>query len=299
MKKYFMVTSHGWSASNWLAYALNLHPNIICTHSARNIQASEKDMNSDDNLRQNLQNLHNGYQLRQNRTLKESYNFIEALGEAKVYGSVHVYRLRDLPVLFEKYGEFDRAFQVMNLVRHPVSLVWSGYGQFKELFRYDLNELHWTSGKILNTAKDFVQQLALKYDLYIGELENLAFIGAAAVLGSLRLDLDAVDSTKEIPKIHFGGHLQMEKITREPHVLRQIVSTLSDHTIDGNSEYLKQVFNAGVVNQHKNDANKYDAVLRYEQFTDWQKETFNYFFNLFDIQDSYREMGYDFSFLLK
>jgi len=299
MKNYFMVTSHGWSASNWLAYALNMHPDIICTHSARNIQASEKEMNSNQNLRQNLQSLHNGYVLRQNRTLKKSYKFIEALGEVKVYGSVHVYRLRDLPVLFEKYGEFDHSFQVMNLVRHPVSLVWSGYGQFKDLFRYDLNELHWTSGKVLKSAREFVHQLALKYDLYIGDIENLAFIGAAAILGSLRLDLDAVDKTKQLPKIEYHDHVQMEKITREPDVLREAIRTLSDNTIDGDSAYLSQVFNAGIVNQHKNDSNKHDPELRYQQFTDWQKETFNYFFNLYDLRNSYREMGYNFSFLTK
>jgi len=297
--KYFIITSHGWSGSNWLAYALNLHPDIICTHSARNIQASEKEMNSDHNLRKNLQSLHIGYLLRQNRKLKESYDFIEALGEAKVYGSVHVYRLRDLPVLYEKYGEFERAFQVMNLVRHPVSLVWSGYGQFKELFRYDLNELHWTSGKVLSTARDFVHRLALKYDLYIGDLENLAFIGAAAVLGSLRLDLDAINKTKKLPKVDFHGHVPMEKITKEPNILKDVVKILSKDALHAEALYLDQVFNAGVVNEHKNDANKHNAELRYSQFTDWQKETFNYFFNLYNLQESYREMGYNFSFLTK
>ena len=292
-----MVTSHGWSASNWLAYALNLHPQIICTHSARNIQASEKEMNSDPNLRKNLRDLHNGYLLRQNRTLNESYDFIESLGQASLYGSVHVYRLRDLPVLYEKFGKFERRFQVLNLVRHPVALVWSGYGQFKELFRYDLNELHWTSGKVLKTAGEFIQRLALKYDLYVGDLENLAFIGAAAVLGSLRLDLDATAKTKKIPGIDFHGTVKMEEVTQKPEVLRRTIALLSGRALEITENYLEAVYKAGIVNEHKEEQNKRDAAARYLKFNEWQKEVFRYFMQKYKIREDYEKLGYDFSFL--
>ena len=297
MKKYFIVTSHGWSASNWLAYALNLHPDIICTHSARNIQATEKSMNSNINLRQNLKNLHKGYVARQNCKIEKTYNSIEKLGEAKLYGSVHVYRLRDLPVLYEKYDKFRYRFNVINLVRHPISLVWSGYGQFKDLFRYDLNELHWTSGKILNTAREFIFKLALKYDLYIGDLENLAFLGAAAVLGSLRLDLNAIGRVKAIPEVNFLGHIQMEEITAKPEVLQHSIKNISDGSMKVNGEYLETVYATGIVNQHKDDVDKRDALARYNKFSDWQKETFHYFMKKYDLCKAYEQIDYDFSFI--
>ncbi|MBW1731454.1 MAG: hypothetical protein JRJ75_11280 [Deltaproteobacteria bacterium] len=297
MTSYFIVTSHGWSASNWLAYVLNHHQDIICTHSARNILASKKDMNSDENLRKNIKNLHQGYLLRQNRSLDRCYDEIEKNGKAKCYGSVHVYRMRDLPVLYEKYGAPKREYSVLNLIRHPVSLVWSGYGQFRELFRYDLNELYWTSGKILKTAKDFVFDLAEEYDLYIGDLENLAFIGASAVLGSLRLDFDAEEKLGELPGIYFLGHIKMEDITVSPETLSNVIQILSHQELDADDNYLRTVYSMGIVNQHKNDPNKHNAREKYLKFTDWQKKVFLYFMNLYDLVKPYQRLGYDLSFL--
>ncbi len=297
MKQNFIFTSHGWSASNWLAYALNLHEDILCTHSARNILANKTDMNSNDSLKKNLKDLHEGYVSRQNRSLDETFVEIEKLGQARLYGSVHVFRLRDIPVIVEKYGSPDRTFQVQNLVRHPVSLVWSGYGQFKDLFRYDLNELYWTTGKVLREAKDFIYHLSHKYDLYPGDLENLSFIGACAVLGSLKLDLDGLDNMRGTPNVFFKGHVKMEDITKKPHVLAESIKILSGEGILATPEYLEKVYTTGVVNQHKNDANKTNAEARYIKFSGWQKETFSYFFNKYNLQGAYEDMGYDFSFL--
>ena len=297
MRSNFIFTSHGWSASNWLAYALNLHDDIICTHSARNILANRTDMNSNDNLKKQLRNLHKGYVSRQSRSLDTAYDAIESFGEAQLYGSVHVFRLRDLPVVYEKFGSFKRSYSVQNLVRHPVSLVWSGYGQFKDLFRYDLNELHWTTGKVLKSAKDFIYDLALRYDLYLGDFENLAFLGAAAVLGSLRLDLDSLTVVKKIPKIDFKGHVKMESATHCPEVLNSSIQALSTGRLSASAGYLEKVYSTGVVNQHKNDADKTDAEARYDKFSEWQKETFNYFFNKYNLQKEYKQMGYDFSFI--
>lgn len=297
MAEQFIFTSHGWSASNWLAYALNLHPRVVCSHSARNLLAEEKGMNSDANLKQHLAQLHNGYRSRQERPLDEAYREIAAMGAADLYGSVHVYRLRDLPVVVRNFGATARQFNVMNLVRHPVSLVWSGFGQFKTLFRYDLNELHWTSGKVLREGRDFLYHLAQKYDLNVGELENLAFIGASVVLGSLRLDLDALDQVTDIGCFNFLGHVKMEDVTRDPEELRRVVSCLSGQMVEADTSYLEQVYRTGVINEHKRDTNKFDPGARFNQFSAWQRETFMYFFEKYRLQSAYEQMGYQFDFL--
>jgi len=134
------VTSHGWSASNWTAHALNINKSVICTHSARNIPALSVDLQSNANLKINISELQKGYKLRQSRSLDAIYDEIESYGEAYAYGSVHVLRARDLPIIFKNNGSPYRIFKVANLIRNPVDLVWSGYGQFRDLFRYDINE---------------------------------------------------------------------------------------------------------------------------------------------------------------
>ncbi|MEZ4781128.1 MAG: hypothetical protein R2816_06015 [Flavobacteriaceae bacterium] len=211
--KNFIVTSHGWSASNWTAHALNLNENILCTHSARNELASDKNLQSNINLKNNIDQLQKGYAQRQERSLDTIYDEIEKKGIAKSYGSVHVLRLRDLPIIYEKFGSSKRNFILVNIVRNPVDLAWSGYGQFKDLFRYDINELHWTTGKIVRQALEFSNYISSKYNLYMGDFENLAFIGACAVFESLKFDLDAYHKVNYMENIKFKGTIRMEDLT--------------------------------------------------------------------------------------
>lgn len=295
-KQYFIVTSHGWSASNWVAHALNKHPDIVCSHSARNVLANDTELQSNQNLKIHLAQLHKGYVSRQERGLDVSYDEIEAMDAGKFYGSVHTYRLRDLPVVYERFGQPHRSFSLINLVRNPVDLVWSGYGQFKDLFRYDINELHWTLGKVLSESREFVFALGNKYNLNLGEFENLAFIGAACVLGSLRKDLDAVEKVKTLPGLDFRGYVHMEKITRDPEEFGMFLKRLlPDAAVS--AEYLQSVASTGQINKHKHDSKSLTPAERYASFSEWQKEAFNFYFNHFRLQADYEETGYDFSFL--
>ena len=297
-KKYFIVTSHGWSASNWLAYALQLHPEISCTHSARNIIACDKDLQSDANLRRNLDYLHRGYLSRQNQALDSSYDEIEALGNSQYFGSVHRFRLRDIPIVYDRFGPFQRKYRVMNLVRHPVTLVWSGYGQFQNLFRYDINELHWTLGKVLEHAREFVFDFGRRYDLMLGDYEVLAFLSAAVVLGSLRLDLDALDSVCKTPNIDYRGHVQMEWVTRDKAVLKNVIGKLCGPELSVTPGYLRNVYSAGQINRHRRDNHQLSPEERWDEFNNWQREVFLYFMDYYNIWEDYEKMDYDLSFIV-
>lgn len=296
-KKYFIVASHGWSASNWLAHVLQLHPDITCTHSARNVLAADKYLQSDENLQRHLEQLHTGYLSRKSQALDSSYDEIEKMGYTRCMGSVHRYRLRDIPVIYDRFGSFQRTYRVMNLIRHPVTLVWSGYGQFQSLFRYDINELHWTLGKVLKTAQHFVFDFGRRHDLMLGDFEVLAFLGAAVVLGSLRLDLDALEHVKKLPNIDFRGHLQMEVVTRDPECLRKMIGELCGPELSVTTDYLQKVFTAGQINRHRRDKRQLSPVQRWNKFNGWQREVFRYFINYFEILDAYEDLGYDLSYV--
>ncbi len=292
MKKNFIVTAHGWSASNWLSYVLNQHNDIIASHSAANL-IDHKFFN---NIKENLKDFHDGYKNRQNKPIDESYEFIEAQGDAKFYGSVHLYRLRDLPVQYEKFGNSTRNFNVVNLIRNPIDLVWSGYGQFKELFKTDINELYWTTGKVLED-KEFIYHLNKKYDLLVGDYENLAFIGASRVLGSLRLDLDAMNEIKNIPFINYLSEVKMEEVTARPEILKDLILKLTNDEVEVTKEYLDDIYKIGQINKHKEDNKKLTAKERFESLTDWQKETLLYYLNKYKIIKAYEDFGYTFNYL--
>jgi hypothetical protein len=199
-------------------------------------------------------------------------------------------------VLHEKFGDFSREFNVMNLVRHPVSLVWSGYGQFKDLFRYDINELHWTLGKVLNESREFVFGIGAKYQINLGDFENLAFICAACVMGSLRIDLDALPNVKKVPQLHFNGFLQMEKVTSDPVEYKKFITTLIPG-IEVSDKYLDEVFSTGTINQHKHDTKKSGPAERFASWNDWQKEVFLFYFKKYNLEEEYSNLGYDLSFI--
>ncbi len=296
MKKYFIVTCHGWSASNWTAHSLNLNSKIICTHSARNEIAEDKELQSNKNLKKNINKLQSGYKKRQAQSLDAIYDEIECKGASPYYGSVHVLRLRDIPIIYEKFGISQRSFNLVNIVRHPIDLVWSGYGQFLELFRYDINELHWTSGKVVNQALKFSNYIGQKYNLYMGDIENLAFIGACAIMESLKKDIDAYISLSSLKNINFCGTFKMEEITNDPKIYSLFCSQLGLNELIS-EEYLNKVFSTGVVNKHKSDDQKLSSKERYLSLVPWQKEVFNHFFNLHDLKKPYEKFGYDFTYL--
>jgi len=288
----FIITSHGWSASNWLAYSLNKHKDITVSHSAANL-VDEKLSN---NISGKLKKFHTGYVNRQNQTIDVTYQNIFNYEKTKVYGSVHLYRLRDLPVLYKKFGESKYSFNVVNLIRNPVDLVWSGYGQFKELFKTDINELHWTVGKILDD-KEFIYSLSDKYNIEIGKYEYLAFIGAARVLGSLKLDIEAMLELSKIPFINYLGEVKMEELTSERKAFVNLIKKITDDSIDITEEYLDEVYNIGKINKHKNDNIKLSSQERFESFTDWQKEVFLFYMNKYEVIDAYEVFGYNLSYL--
>ncbi len=293
-KKYVVVTSHGWSASNWLAHVMNTFSEVVCTHSARNELADDLELQSDKNLKMKLKQLHRGYVNRRLMTVDERYDEIEKMGEGQVLASVHVFRMRDLPMQLGKNVEWKRKYQVFNLIRHPMDMVWSGYGQFLDLFLYDINELWWTTKKVVELGGDKWIDWAAEYDFYPGLLENLAFLGACAVMSGLKQDLEAVKVVSESRQFDYRGEIKMEEVTKSKKALGELMEQVLERRVaDGEVE---RVMRLGKINEHKKSGNM-STVKRYRGLKAWQKEALKYFLNKFGLVESYLKLGYNFDFL--
>jgi hypothetical protein len=295
----FIITSHGWSASNWLAHSINLNNNIICTHSARNVLANDKDIHDHENLVRHIKKFHTGYVGRQMLALDDLYDNIRQNGNVKYYGSVHVLRMRDLPILHAKFGDSNTQFKVANFVRNPIDLVWSGYGQLRDLFTFDINELYWTLDKILTEGKDFTYSLIEKYQINIGEYRYLAFIGACAILSSLKKDINAYKAVESSKSLDFIGTYKMESTTTDKRDFSELLVNLTGDSSIITEDYLSQVFSGGAINTHKKDNLKITPKQRYESFEPWQQDTFNFFFDKFELRAHYESFGYEFLYLNK
>ena len=292
----FVITCHGWSGSNWLAHILNQHPDIICTHSARCILPEAKDVNSDEELKRNIQDLHTGYLSRTELSLEEAYRNIESHGKASSYGSVHYYRLRDLPYQSEKFGNWDSPIPVINIIRDPVAVILSGSGHFQTLFTYDLNEFSWSLNRFLRTNQDRWRQLVSEKDVEVGRLGNLSFLCACAVSESLHKDM-AVD-TCSLNRKHFDfrGHVRIEDLFHSDESLRDLISAISPE-VEVGEPYLKAVRDAGVINAHAKDEREAPIADRFAALESWKQEMLHYYLSHFGLIAFYESLGYTFDYL--
>lgn len=297
-KDFFVVSSHGWSASNWLAHVLNTHPQIVCTHSALNELPNEGEIHESQGLIKNITRFHRGYELRVSHNLDQRYDAIEGHGEGPFYGSVHTIRLRDVPKQIETLGKFKRNYKAVNLVRHPLALVVSGFGQFRDLFEIDINELAWTSNKLVKTDLAFVYELVEKYDFLPGKTENLAFLCACRVLESLKMDVEAEKFFRENNEqggYQFLGHVKMEDLTQDPSAMKELFETLALPTPE--ADYLDSIYAIGNLNQHDKKAPKSKLTQKWEDLLDWQKDCFIHFMEKYQLFDFYKNLGYTFDFM--
>lgn len=295
---YFIVTSHGWSASNWLAYSLNLNRYITCAHSSAAIIANDPNVFAQGGLRKRIPELRRGYQQRQNRSLRDIYADIQTKQPSPFVGTVHTFRLRDLPIQQNRFSFDDVSYKTVNLVRHPLDLVVSGYGQFKELFLIDIHEFSWTLNKIIREGHDIVSKVCEKHRFNPGDFDKLCFFGACVVLGSLRDDLDALSKIEQENNSpwNFVKTVKMEEITQEPKCLEELIESLTGCTGLVSKNYLCEVFDQGKINIHNQDAPS-GVPNRWRQLEDWQRDAFKLFLQKYSLQDAYEAYGYCFEFL--
>ena len=286
---YFVVGCHGWSGSYWLAHALNLHPELTVSHSAENLLAVGPDLHDLERLKATVQSLHHGMQARQRKPIDATFDEIEAMGDTPVYGAVHVFRLRDLPVQLKAFGAFKRPYVLANLVRHPVSFAWSGYGQLRDMFTFDIFVLRGTLNLILS-AEDFIFPLAKRHDLNLADFEVASFLGGCANMLNLAQD---VAVGRDV------SHIKMESVTTDPELFAKVVSYLSGGKVTADATYLDAVYSTGEINKHRKGTSRMGPSERYESFSPWQKEAFNFFLAASGIRAPYESLGYDFSFVDK
>jgi len=143
---------------------------------------------------------------------------------------------------------------------------------------------------------DFTNDLGKRYDLNVGDFDILGFLGACSVMEGLRLDLNAYGHLDEIKNLDFLGSFQMEKLTNNSNYFSDFFNQLGLEELNS-EEYISDVFKTGIINKHKYDHKKLTAENRFAEFTDWQKEAFNYFIKLHDLKKPYEAFGYDLSFL--
>lgn len=298
---WFIVTSHGWSASHWLAHNLSRHPQIACLHSSAALPADQDEPYDVSELlaRQDfarifamLAQFRAGYGARGITRPADLYRPLEAQGAARLLGSVHTFRLRDLPAIAPDLEPPDRTLRIVNLIRHPVNLVNSGAGQFELTFRLDLNELQWITRRIVETGLDSFERIAARHRIYPGDPEVLAFFGACVTLRGLAADFAARDRLLEQGLTSYAGSVRQEDVTRDPAVFRDLVARLGGGALPCPEAYLDRVFADSRRNVHNARPRPTDPAALFADWAPWQQEAFAFCLDAFGLRPLYQAEGY-------
>ncbi|WP_085908708.1 hypothetical protein [Kiloniella majae] len=287
-KVYFIITCHGWSASNWTATALSKHPDILCCHSAMNVPADSKKLKeTEDEFRATMVERHEARIARGELSINQLLDEVESYDEAKnckVYGNIHTLRLRDLKGLMQKFGQ-SYPYVLMNQIRHPVSLVASGFGQVKSMLGWDIY-CHIDATHGMEEHLSFFLDIAERYKINLCDYDVRSFSYAAHHL--LFIAADAI-AFPDVPTII------MERATADRDYFANVVRQVTSGFVEPSESYLDDVFKLGQLNQHK-VGKKLLAKEQFNEWNSWQQEVFKYFFEKSGLREKYEKYGYDFSF---
>ena len=235
MKRYFLVTSYGRTATYWLADSLNKHPDIVCSHGLLPITSYGE------RLPQDVTRYHHENESSLARkSIDDLFDELEEVELAKVYGNVHGYVAYGL---FSKLATYKpkRAISIINLTRHPITRIeslaneWCYECTFSSTMRQRQEQMRQQN----KVAFDFAQSNFPHIDFSV--TENSIFL--SALLTVIRNDVQEL-------RIDDLLHVPMERMTKDVEYFCWMLQYLTQKGINIESSYLYDVISSGRKNQH-------------------------------------------------
>jgi len=291
---YFFVTSHGLSATTWLAYSLNLHPAIFCSHGRSH---PEQGLEREEYLRDKAYRLQRIEFERRQMLAMTLGEYLEVqrqtAGMCCIVGNVHGYVLKELKRKLAN-DTVDANIRIANLVRNPVAYAES-YVALVCRRRIDYPEKY---QEHLDRAKE---NIGLANDLRIpnynlNDPRRFAFLEACWSISGIAEDL----SYKDVP------HFRMEDIVSDTEYFMEAVNYLTNGKCVYDQALLEKVFSKKKMNSHREIARRLnisgglsrseDPEEIYIEWPDWKKEVFLVYCRGRN-KERFESAGYDLSFL--
>lgn len=247
----FLVTSPGYTATKWLAWALDAHPRIYCNHAAGS-DVLERAFD-DDELRAQVEEKLGP---RDHLPLEAFFAELTARGRgALAVGNVHRYCLSALERNLERWPG-SRPFARANLVRHPVSWVASGTGQLARaalapVLRARLRRHH-------RRHHDAYVELGVPL---LPSLEVLSFLYLCHRLAGIAREIRSASAP----------HVPMEALTSDPDRFAEVFEGLAGWSPEPG--YVARVFARGPIHRHA-ATGPTDPVARFAAWRPWQRRVF-------------------------
>jgi hypothetical protein len=257
---YFFVTSYGRTATVWLTRALNLHPDILCSHgpSFEPIITRQGERYGKETVVQAQQSAGQFYAL----SLRQILANLSALGQKKCVGNVHAYTAFNLDN--KRKNERDAPLiRCANLLRHPVTRVdsfWRRW-QYEKTFNAPITKWIETEAMQQRRYQEVLEELRRQHDAPIQSFVDRAFFHAVMQMSTDHGDL-SMDTT----------HIVSERLVADIDYFAYMFELLTSGVLAVSSSYLNEAMALG--RQNASEGGGQCAVQVFEQWEPWQRTLF-------------------------
>lgn len=265
----FLITSHGHTATTWLALVLSSHPEIGCSHHTYSLQPPKK-------LKPSL-----------HAPISLVNYFAELKSQAKpqfkAIGNIHGFVYSEIQQQLKKMPNLT----VVNMIRHPISRIESARSNWLK------------TKKALDIANAEFYQESLRYAELVNKKYKLDFksnINAYMFLKALSQQ-DQVYTDMRLAKENKILQIKYEEITKDPALLGKLINYITHGKVQVSYPMLKILISKPA--QNTNNVKKLTEQQVYATWPEWQKYAFYLHLSKNGRFDNniYTNLGYDLSFI--
>ena len=180
-----------------------------------------------------------------------------------------------------KLRSYRKKYQIVNLIRHPITWLNSCAAHFKYLAEIDPV----IRGVLRESYKDnisFTKNIVDCYKLDSEDMSTLAFLNGCVILEKL------VEEITQYPSVQ---HIRMEDITTQPSLFSEFFRRFFGEEISLPSTYLDDIFSMGNINTHASEQNSgYDEL--FSSWPKWQQVAFSHKVSELNLIEVYKNVNY-------
>ncbi|NKB59308.1 MAG: hypothetical protein GKS00_23545 [Alphaproteobacteria bacterium] len=302
---WFLVTSIGRTATYWLAWSLNRHPDILCSHgdhfppdivslgedgqaelelsSVGNPIRSFYDIPDFQTLGMDQKKMRRGQTIFQQKTIDDVLDAHRMFGDYAAIGNVHGYSMGNFANRYNA-GQAKRKIGTANLIRNPVGQILSFYRRHSfDAERSDEYKL--SRFKIVERNIEFAVAIRERFDIDIEDHDTMIFLSTVIDVTVMQKDILIKDVL----------HMPYEELTRSQDafsILLRLITGDADIAIE--QSYLDDVFAQGPMNY---SSGQEPAVKEaFDALAHWKKFVIAKLLSE-DVVHRYSEYGYQLNFL--
>lgn len=272
----FIITSYGGSGTNWLSKNINSIRGVLCTQHIYNLEFKNGPIKTSINDATSIEEYFN------------KINFFK-LYPTKALGNVHGFSYAKIA----SEAKSIKNLTVVNLIRHPISRIESGYmtnillEADKRRFNKEHNQID-KYNAIINES-EYYNKIIAKYGASIfHDYKNILFLQVLARQDKAYEDM-RMCVEDNIPQVRF------EDITKDPRALTELVSKISGGSVILSEKEANHMINKPPLNNHHNIS--LSSEQKYVSWQDWKKYAFLLHLQQNNKRELYELLGYSLDYV--